>query len=99
MKENESLRNLIEELTERIDIFEVISTYLPPSFNHRSLCPRHDDYSPFFHRHKIPRSELKEIIIINIASDSNFLPAELEFYTWLIWALGLQNCRGNCYEL
>ena len=35
-------------------------------------------------------AELKEIII-NTALDSNFTLEELEFYTWLIWALGLQN--------
>jgi len=34
-------------------------------------------------------AQLKEIII-EAASECDFLPEELVFYTWLLWALGLQ---------
>lgn len=36
-------------------------------------------------------AELKKTIISTICFECNFTPEELEFWTWLIWALGLQN--------
>lgn len=37
------------------------------------------------------RAVLKETVI-SMALECNLTPQELEFYTWWIWALGLQKC-------
>lgn len=36
-------------------------------------------------------SELKNMIIDQVCHECNFTLQELEFYTWLIWALDLCN--------
>jgi len=82
MKENESLKSLIKELRGSIDILKVISRYISFSSNYGTLSPHHDDHSLSFQRDRIPKSEFKEIII-NIVSDSDFLPEEVKFYICL----------------
>ena len=36
-------------------------------------------------------TELKQVIMNTICFECDFSYEELEFFTWLIWALGLQN--------
>jgi len=40
----------------------------------------------------ISDSEVKVLIMNQICQECGFTPEELEFWTWLIWALGLCNC-------